>query len=149
MDTVISKIRKNSSEDLWISLTHYAGKPRLDLRIYFRSIDVPTPHPTRKGIALDLMYVPKLIDTLRHFKSAERRDQTIDLQVSKTDPVHVYCAEFEGRHLVHIRTFYRGNDGGDLKPGKGIAFDVNLLSQVTEGIERAQKELLRAAHAQH
>src|SRR5438876_8973621 len=106
MEQVISKIRKNASEEIWVSFTEYAGQTRLDLRIFFRSADVPQPTATRKGISLELRQVPDLLAALKRFAKGDR-SRTEVVSKNKSNDIHVYSASFAERRLVHIRTFYR------------------------------------------
>jgi len=140
MELVITKLRKNASEEIWISLAEYSGKKRLDVRIFFRSAEVPQPTASRKGISLELRQIPTLVAALRQFQQSGALTTQI-VPKNKSDEIHIYLASFAGRQLIHIRTFYREAVGAVPKPSpKGVAFDESLLPQVISGIERAETE---------
>jgi hypothetical protein len=140
MELIITKLRKNSSEEIRISLAEYSGKTRLDVRIFFRSADVPQPKATRKGISLELRQVPSLIAALRRFQKGNASTTEV-VPKNKSDEIHIYSASFAERQLVHIRTFYREGVDAIPKPSpRGVAFDESLLPQVIAGIERAEVE---------
>src|SRR5437660_11582011 len=101
MQQVISKVRKNSSEEIWISLAEFRGQTRLDFRIFFRSADVPQPTATRKGISLELRQVPDLLAALKRFAKGDRSGTEV-MSKNKSNDMHVYSASFAERRLVHI-----------------------------------------------
>lgn len=143
MPSVISKIRKNTSEDIWVTLQDYLGKTRLDVRIFFRSADVHEPTPTRKGVALDRDQISGFIAALERFQADGASMQIIPK--SKRYDLRVYTAPFADRQLVHVRSFYRDDANGEMKPtGRGVAFDPSLLPRVIDAIKRAEKELARS-----
>lgn len=145
MELVITKLRKNASEEIWISLVEYAGKTRLDVRIFFRSADVPQPKATRKGISLELRQIPSLIAALRRFQQSN--GSTVEIvPKNKSDEIHIYSASFAERQLIHVRSFYREAPDATPKPSpKGVAFNESLLPQFIACIERAESESANCA----
>jgi len=140
MEQVISKIRKNASEEIWVSFTEYAGQTRLDLRIFFRSADVPQPKATRKGISLELRQVPELLAALKRFAQSSLSGTEV-ISKNKSNDIHIYSASFAERQLVHVLTFYREDLDAVPKPSpKGIAFDESLLDRLIEAVARAERE---------
>jgi hypothetical protein len=142
MQSVIAKIRKNGSEDIWVTLQDYRGKPRLDIRVFFRSADALQPTPTRKGISLDTGQIKELLASLRQFESNMSSTQV--LPKSNRYDIRIYGGAFADRKLIHIRTFYL--EEGASKPGHGVAFDPSLLSRVIEAVERAEQESSNASN---
>jgi hypothetical protein len=78
MNEVISVLPKNSVEEVRISLTKYHGHDLIDLRVYFSPEGGAEPVPTRKGICLNVAYIPDLIKALKEIEkklSAEEVDE--------------------------------------------------------------------------
>ena len=53
---VVGRIRKNSGEEVVVTLSRFKGHDLLDLRIHFGGAD--TRRPTRKGISINITRLP-------------------------------------------------------------------------------------------
>lgn len=138
-DTLISRIRKNASEEIWIALTNYEGHDLLNIRAYFRSLD--GFQPTRKGIAVGLPKLKELRDALKSTMESGAAAAPAIIPKNSSEEIRVYKSEYMGHLLMNIRVFFRRKKDGDMEPGhKGIAFNVNLTNEVVRGIDLAIKQ---------
>ena len=139
MDTIISRIRKNSAEEIWVTLGKFEGHDLLNVRAYFRSVE--GFRPTRKGIALDVSKMQELNDALREFIE-ENADvaKVVAIPKNPTEEIRVYRSEYMGHLLMNIRVFFKVNGETEGNPThKGIAFNVNLTNEVIRSIDLAIK----------
>lgn len=59
------------------------------------------------------------------------------------EALRVYLDEYRGRHSLHVRRFYQGDDG-ELHPGKGAAIPAHLIPFVRQAIIQAEQAALEA-----
>jgi hypothetical protein len=139
-EVIIGKIKKNALEDIWVTLDEYHGHRLLNIRSYFHAAD--GPHPTRKGIAIETSKLPQLRDAL-HSQSANRCDGTQVMRIAKGKKVEIriYASEYMGRQLMNIRVFYPTDDAAEKRPGRGIAFSVNLIDELIRILDVAARHL--------
>lgn len=72
----VATIQKNSMEDVRVTLDEFSGHQLIDVRIYadFKTGNVETRGPTKKGVSLNISRLPDLIAALVTAKAeAERR----------------------------------------------------------------------------
>jgi len=72
----VAIIGKNSLEDVRVTLDEFSGHQLIDLRVYadFRSGNVQTRGPTKKGVSLNVVRLPDLIAALEAARvEAEQR----------------------------------------------------------------------------
>jgi len=70
-DTVVYVFPKNSREEVRASLTTFKGHRLADLRVYAAD-ENDVEHPTRKGIAVRVADLPKLLEAVQALIEAER-----------------------------------------------------------------------------
>jgi len=141
---VIKKLKKNSSEEIWIAVTDYKERELLDIRVYYRSIDDMEMKPTKRGISLPLARVTELLEAVEKINlEIPMGEPVAKLGKSETETVYVALKEFKGHKLVDIRTYFRPHAGEDLVPSqKGVAFKYSMLEDVKESLSKA-KALLK------
>jgi hypothetical protein len=61
----VGTIRKNSDDELRISLDEFKGHRLLDLRIFSAFTAAKVPMPTKKGVAIAVEKIPALIAALQ------------------------------------------------------------------------------------
>ena len=61
--TLIASIRKNTSEELRVSLDEYAGRDLLSLRVWYTAND-GTQRPGKAGVALRVDALPELREAI-------------------------------------------------------------------------------------
>ncbi len=139
MDTVISKIKKNATEEIWITLGEFKGHSLLNMRAYFHAAD--GSHPTRKGFAINVSALPELKDALSSFAGADVESlKPIVISKNKREQFQIYRSEYMGHQLMNIRVFFACDDEAEVKPShKGIAFNTKLLGEVIRAIDLAIK----------
>ena len=74
--TMIAVVAKNSSEDVRIALSDYAGHDLIDIRVYadLKAGSMVTRGPTKRGVALSVHKIDDLIAGLTQARDeAERR----------------------------------------------------------------------------
>ena len=142
MDILISRIRKNASEEIWIALSNYEGRDLLNIRAYFRGID--GFQPTRKGVAVSISKLKELKDALESsVVSATTPDKPIVIPKNSSEEIRVFKSEYMGHLLMNIRVFFRRKDESEPTPShKGIAFNVNLTNEIIRSIELAIKQIV-------
>lgn len=72
----VAIIEKNSLEEVRVTLDQYSGHHLIDVRVYadFRSGNVETRGPTKKGVSLNIAKLPDLIRGLAQaMEEAKRR----------------------------------------------------------------------------
>jgi len=139
MDTVISKIKKNALEEIWISLREYKGHEFLDIRCHIKLGDGGAPQPTHKGVAISPALLNDLRESLAKFLQPDIDSSTVfAITKNKREHIHISRDEYMGRQLFNIRVFFVPPDGSEAKPTrKGIAFSVNLVSEVIRAVDLA------------
>jgi hypothetical protein len=139
MDAVISKIKKNASEEIWITLGEFKGHDLLNMRVYFQSTD--GPQPTRKGFAINVSLLTELRDALSSFVgTGTDTSKTVTISKNKKEQFRIYRSEYMGHLLMNVRVFFSTDNETELKPSpKGIAFNVNLLHEIIHAVELAIK----------
>lgn len=62
----IAIIEKNSLEEVRVTLDEYSGHQLIDVRVYadFKTGNVETRGPTKKGVSLNIAKLPELLDGL-------------------------------------------------------------------------------------
>jgi Transcriptional Coactivator p15 (PC4) len=71
-DTIVYCWPKNSREEVRAMLTTFKGHRLADIRVYAASDDDDGDHPTRKGIAVRVEDLPKLLEAVQALIDAER-----------------------------------------------------------------------------
>lgn len=127
-----------------MTLGEYHGQQLLNIRAYFRASD--GAHPTRKGIAIKTSTLPQLRDALRNQK-ANGCDgiQALRVAKGKKEEIRVYASEYMGRQLLNIRVFYSTDDAAEKRPGRGIAFSINLIDELIRILDLASRHLRKCA----
>jgi hypothetical protein len=132
---LIAKINKNSLEEIRILLLK---NNKVDLRIYVFSEGADEPFPTKKGIWISLKDLPHIIGTLEKLADGSVKDTKLEIKQTEKIQTRVYSAEFKGKSLVHIRTYYLQDN--EFKPGKGISFPIAITKDVVAGLKKAAAE---------
>ncbi len=145
MAEVIKKLKKNSSEEVWIAVTDYKDRELLDLRVYYRSIDDGEMKPTKRGVSLPLSKAGDLLAALDKITPAVKLGEPVaKIEKSDTETVYVALKEFKGHKLLDVRTYFRPPAGEDMIPSqKGVTFkyepaNPSVLEEVKEALRKAQ-----------
>lgn len=143
MADILKKLKKNSSEEVWIAVTDYKGRELLDIRVYYRSVDDMQMRPTKRGVSLPLNKAMELLTGLEKISPASKVGEPVAvIEKSDTETVQIALKEFKGRKLVDVRTYFRPQAGEDMIPSqKGVAFKLDkagLLDEVKEALKQAQ-----------
>lgn len=142
MPEVIKKLKKNSSEEVWITVTDYKERELLDLRVYYRSIDDMQMKPTKRGVSLPLAKTSELLAAIEKVNVMTKVGEPVaKLDKSETEMIYVTLKEFKGHRLVDVRTYFRPHTGEELVPSqKGVTFryDTGVLDEVKDALRQAQ-----------
>jgi len=138
---VIKKLKKNSSEEVWMAVTDYKDRELIDIRVYYRSVDDMQMRPTKRGVSLPLAKSADLLEAMEMITPATPLGETLKkIHKSETEMVYVSFKEFKGHKLVDVRTYFRPHTGEELVPSqKGVAFKFAMLDDVKEGLRRAKE----------
>jgi hypothetical protein len=137
-ETLISRIRKNAAEEIWIALTEYHGHELLSIRVYFRGID--GFQPTRKGVAVGVSSLAELRDALNSTMESDESAGPVIIGKNTSEEIRVFRSDYMGHLLMNIRVFFRRGKGAEMEPShKGIAFNVHLTAEVVRGVNLAVK----------
>jgi hypothetical protein len=140
MDTLISRIRKNASEEIWIALGTFGGHDLLNIRAYFRGLD--GFQPTRKGVAVPVSKLNELHDALTSAIQPGAENKTVAIRKNASEEIRVNQSQYMGHMLMNIRVFFfREGDEAGQPSHKGIAFNVNLTAEVIRSVELAIKQV--------
>ncbi|HOW27354.1 MAG TPA: transcriptional coactivator p15/PC4 family protein [Elusimicrobiota bacterium] len=140
MPEVIKKLKKNSSEEIWVVVTDYKERELLDIRVYYRSIDDMQMKPTKRGVSVPLSKVGEILAALEKIDTmTEIGKPIIKMDKSETEMIQVALKEFKGHKLVDIRTYFLPQTGGEMVPSqKGVAFKYNMLEEIKDAFRKAQ-----------
>lgn len=140
MAEVIKKLKKNSSEEIWIAVTEYKERELIDMRVYYRSIDDMEMKPTKRGVSLPLAKAAELLEAVEKINLDVKMGEPVaKLAKSETETIYVALKEFKGHKLIDVRTYFRPHPGEDLVPSqKGVAFKYNMLEEVKEALAKAK-----------
>ena len=140
MAEVVKKLKKNSSEEVWVAVTDYKERELLDIRVYYRSIDDMQMKPTKRGISMPLAKSSELLAALEKINPLTKiGEPVLKMEKSETEMIYVAVKEFKGHKLVDVRTYFRPHSGEDLVPSqKGVAFKLNTLEDVKEALRQVQ-----------
>src|SRR5437899_1189956 len=100
MDTLISRIRKNASEEIWVALGTFEGRDLLDIRAYFRGLD--GFRPTRKGVAVGVKKLGELRDALTAAIEPGAENKTLTMEKNASEEIRVYQSQYMGHMLMNI-----------------------------------------------
>lgn len=143
MPEVIKKLKKNSSEEVWITVTDYKERELLDLRVYYRSIDDMQMKPTKRGVSIALAKAGELLAAVEKINAFTTIGEPVmKMDKSETEMIYVTLKEFKGHKLVDIRTYFRPHSGDELVPSqKGVTFkfDTAVLDEVKAALRQAQE----------
>ena len=147
MAEVLKKFKKNSSEEIWITVADYKERKLLDLRVYYRSIDDLEMRPTKRGVSLPLAKTADLLAALEKITPMTKLGEPVArIDKNDTETVFVTLKEFKGRKLVDVRTYFRPSIGLDLIPSqKGVAFKFDPQSTVLDEFKEALRQALTPA----
>lgn len=132
--TLVAKVTKSNLEEIRILALK---NNKIDMRIYVSSAEGGEPYPTRKGIWLSYKDIPAIIETLEKLASGTAKDLNLEIEQSEKIKTKVYTADFRGKSLVHIRTFYLQDN--EFKPGKGISFQSSLTKEILDALKQTDK----------
>jgi hypothetical protein len=139
---VIKKLKKNSSEEIWITVTDYKERELIDLRVYYRAIDDMEMRPTKRGVSLPLTKAGEVLAALEKINlMAKIGEPVAKIDKSDSEVVFVTLKEFKGHKLVDVRTYFRPQSTDELVPSqKGVSFkyDTAVLEEVKDALRQAQ-----------
>lgn len=61
------------------------------------------------------------------------------IQKNSKEEIRVTLGTFNGRQIVNLRTWFRGDDG-EMRPGKGLACRLDLLPQLAAAMAEAERQ---------
>jgi len=67
--------------------------------------------------------------------------QVMRIAKGKKEEIRIYASEYMGRQLMNIRVFYPTDDGAEKRPGRGIAFSINLINELIRILDVAARHL--------
>ena len=141
MPDVIKKLKKNSSEEIWITVTDYKERELLDLRVYYRSIDDMQMKPTKRGVSVPLSKAGDVLAAIEKINILTKIGEPVaKLEKSDTETIYITLKEFKGHKLVDVRTYFRPQTGEELVPSqKGVTFkfDTGVLEEVKDALRQA------------
>ncbi len=142
MSEILKKLKKNSSEEVWIAVTEYKGRDLIDIRVYYRSIDDMEMKPTKRGVSLPLVKAADLLAAMEKIDAFTKADEPVaTIDKNDAEVVYVMIKEFKGRKLVDIRTYFRPRTSEELIPSqKGVTFRFDSHSTVLSEIKEALKQ---------
>ncbi|CAN7685912.1 transcriptional coactivator p15/PC4 family protein [Rhizobium sp. LjRoot30] len=72
-DTIIATVKKNSRENLRVSLGKFVGHNLLNLRLWFTADVDGMERPSKSGFSLRITLIPELIAALQQAEAEARR----------------------------------------------------------------------------
>jgi hypothetical protein len=135
MDEIIAKIKKRGNSEIWIKLTTYKGKDKVDIREYYMNPDNSEFLPTKKGISVDNELISKIKELLNNLCDAD--------EIGKFGSFELYdgyCIQgnqkiFNSHLYNEIRIYYIDKETGEWRPtNKGITFNPKLTEQILDAL---------------
>jgi hypothetical protein len=130
---LVAKISKNRLEEIRISVLK---NNKVDIRTYFYFPQENEPKPTKKGVMLSFKYIEQICGVLEKLVVSPDSAVDVSLEKNEKDELKIYAADYMGKKLVHIRTFYLREN--ELKPGKGIAFGIGLAKDILAALKESE-----------
>ncbi len=138
MQQVIAKLKKNFSNEIWVTLSEYGGEKRIDIREYFRSDDVPDFHPTKKGFSITINKTYELIELIESMENEDTIGTTKILEISKGVQLEAGNREYQNHKYKELRIYFFSKKNGQWSPTKkGVTLKSDLVQQLRESIEQA------------
>lgn len=144
MEATISKIRKNSSAEMWVSLREFQGRQYVDLREHFFSTDDQQWHPNRKGIMLLPELVCQVIEGLEALQEVTELGTVAVIPKSAREEIQIGYREYERSRYGEVRAWYWTKDSEERKPGKGATFKLEMIEAMIDALRTAEEQLLNA-----
>jgi hypothetical protein len=140
MEATVTKLKKNSTSEVWVCLRDFQDRQYVDIREHFLLADDHQWHPTSKGIMILPTLLPKIIDGVEALCDVTEVATVLNLKKSDREEIQIGIREFEGKRYAEIRIWYQG-EGGAQMPGKGVTFKLNMIDALLEAL-RSAEELL-------
>ena len=140
MEATVTKIKKNNTAEVWVSLRDYQGKQYVDIREHFLLAEDRQWHPTAKGIMLLPDLLPQVINGVETLSSTTEVAVVLKFKKSNREEIQIAIREFEGNRYGDIRAWYWA-EGGTQKPGKGVTFKIVMIDALLEALRNAEELL--------
>ena len=138
---VIARIRKGPASEVWVVVTQYAGTARLDVREYFRLREGQDWLPTRKGVSIRAPLVGEAVAAAEELVGASTPGEAAAVSLGPKTRLRFAICEFNKRVYAEIRTYYREDTTVDQwKPGKGVTFQLAVVSEVVKAMRMAGQQ---------
>lgn len=137
---VVEKIKKNSRNEVWIVLDVYQGRPVCHIREYFRTDDSPEWRPTKKGVCIPAELVGEAADAAERLANASSIGEAASIPRGKSAKIIFGVCEYNKHNFAEIRTYYRDDENGAWKHGKGATLPLVMVNNLAEALHLAENE---------
>jgi hypothetical protein len=138
-DVVIDKIRKNSTNEVWVVAKKYRGKISCDVREYFRPENKAGWFPTKKGVPIPPEVVSQAVDAVEEMGKRNSVGEVVAFPLGEKAKICFGIREFQKHIYAEIRIYYREKlDSDQWKPGKGVTFKLEMLVRISEALGLAE-----------
>ena len=70
-----------------------------------------------------------------------------EVEKNAREYLRISLTQYKGCDLVDIRSYVEGNEGQKVPTKKGICFKTDLLGNIIDGLQEAQKQLVESSKA--
>src|SRR5436190_7657440 len=106
MEATVTKLKKNNSAEVWVSLRDYQGKQYVDIREHFLLAEDRQWHPTAKGIMLLPTLLPQVINGVEVLSGTTEVAVVLKFKKSNREEIQIAIRDFEGNRYGDIRAWY-------------------------------------------
>lgn len=137
---IAGRLRINQMLEIRVLTQPFKGRELLHVREFILSNDnvfVPTP----KGVTLPIDQLEGALDAVRELREVgDKPGVAATIEHGSSQQVRFSVVTWKGTTKADIRTYYRNRGQLEWLPGKGVRFNLALLSE----LERALEALDRA-----
>ncbi len=138
MQQIFAKLKKNWSNEIWVTLSEFKGEERIDIREYYRPDDGPDYHPTKKGVSIPKSCVYELLKLIESIEYEDATGTIRTFEISDSVQIRASNREYFNRKYKEIRIYIFSNKNGQWIPTrKGITFNFELAQKLHETIKEA------------
>jgi len=136
-NVIVASFPKNNREAVCVGINEYKGKTYLFIRAYVPSLTGELT-PTKDGISLSIEKCDELVKGIKALEDIMSSEKLVaQIQKNSREEIRIGLNLYKDIPLIQIRTYAAyGEDGEFLPTKKGIAFNVNLLPQLLESVDK-------------
>ena len=138
-ELIISKIRKNAANEIWVALKKFKGSELCDIREYFLPDASPNWLPTKKGISFPRADLAEVVDAAEKLASSNEVGTVAEIVRGTRTKACFAVREFNKHIYAEIRVYFQEEGNDAWKPGKGVTLPLSKVAPVVEALQMAEE----------